>query len=90
MLFRSAVVLGIVIFIYAILGGGAVCTAMGYGPDAGYGVTYDWSYNIIKFGDNIDGSNYRCSITPYHLVAVAGYALVSMSVLYSSKISRVE
>jgi len=63
---------------------------MGYGPDADYGMTYDWSNNIIEFGDNIDGSNYRCSITPYRVVAVAGYALVSMSVFYSSKISCVE
>ena len=80
---NAAVVLGVIIFIYGILGGGAVCTAMGYGPNADYGVTYDWSNNVIKFGDNIDDSNYRCSITPYRVVAVTGYALVSMSVLYS-------
>lgn len=75
-----AVILGCFVFGLGVYGGTIGCNAAGYPSSADYGVTYDWSENVLRFGDNIDGTSYRCQATPNRAAAVAGYLLTSVGV----------
>jgi hypothetical protein len=73
------VILGLVVFLLSITGGG--CNAAGYPADADYGMAYDWATNTLKFGDNLNGTNYRCTVSPSRVGIFLGYVLISGGVL---------
>jgi hypothetical protein len=73
-------ILGAFAFTYGVSGGTVGCTDLGYGPDADYGVTYDWNTNELQFGDNINGKDYRCQGSPSPSVALLGAFLTSIGI----------
>lgn len=78
-LYTFLVVAGIVVF-YAGAPGGA-CNAMAYPDSADHGLTYDLSENVLRFGDNIDGAQYRCGTVPIRPFWLLGYGLTSVGLI---------
>jgi len=76
-----AVMLGLVLFAYAITGGGYGCNDARYPPEAEHGITYDWTTNTLKFGDNIHGTSYRCTAHPVRAGVLLSHGLVSGGLL---------
>ena len=71
------VIFGLALFLYAITGGSYGCTALGYPPEAEHKITYDWATNTLKFGDNLHGTNYRCTAHPAQAGLLLSYVLIS-------------
>ncbi|WP_135827159.1 hypothetical protein [Halorussus ruber] len=77
-----AVVVGLAAFLFGVYGGAVSCHEAEYGvPTDDHGVEYDWWTNTLHFGENVDGSNYRCLGTPSRTATLAGYALTSAGAL---------
>lgn len=77
-----AVVVGIVGFLFGVYGGAVTCHEAEYGvPTTDHGIEYDWWTNTLRFGENVDGENYRCQGTPNRTALLTGYALTSAGAL---------
>jgi hypothetical protein len=75
----GVVLLGALVFGFGVYGTGYGCTDRGYPADADYGVTYE--AGELRFGEHVDGQDYRCSTDASPLVAGAGALLVFGGVL---------
>lgn len=59
---------------------GVFCNAGVYPPNAPHGFVYDWTNNVLAFGDT-DGESYRCGVRPFRGGLVLGYGAVNGAVL---------
>ena len=73
-----AVTVGLLAFLFGVYGGTVGCNAAEYPQNAEYGAEYDWETNVLRFGDNVDGTDYRCRGTPNRAAVVVGYALTGV------------
>lgn len=72
----GVVLLGALVFAVGVYGPTLNCNAeASYPDDADYGVTF--ADGELRFGENLDGANYRCTASTVPSVAIVGWLLVS-------------
>ena len=69
----AVALVGLVLFAFEASGMGG-CNSLGYPPEAGYGMEYDWRSNEIHYAETLDGEHYRCAAKLNSRVAAVGYA----------------
>ena len=72
----GTVLLGALVFAFGVYGPGVSCNQAAYPDNADYGVTF--TDGELRFGENLDGANYRCTASTIPSVAIAGWLLVSV------------
>lgn len=71
------VLLGALVFSFGVYGPTLNCNEEASYPDsAGYGVTFE--SGELRFGENLDGANYRCTASTIPGVTILGWLLVGV------------
>ncbi|MWG36840.1 hypothetical protein [Halomarina oriensis] len=73
----GVVLLGALVFSVGVYGSSVTCNdEASYPNSGGYGVTFE--SGELRFGENLDGANYRCTASTVPAVAVVGWGLVGV------------